>query len=90
MIRFIATLHLALLSVGASLLSQTTVLRRAREDRGSVTIEQVIWAVAVIGIVAIVTGAIITFVEGKAGDGNSGASGSVLWGTVGGSVGCRD
>ena len=66
MIRFIATLHLALLSFGAYLATQVTTLRRAREDRGSVTIEQVLWAVAVIGIVAIITTAIITFVEGKA------------------------
>ena len=39
---------------------------RASEDRGSVTIEQVLWAVAVIGIAAIVITAVTTFVRGKA------------------------
>jgi hypothetical protein len=40
---------------------------RGRSDRGSVTIEQVIWAVAVIGIVAIVVTAITNYVTTKAG-----------------------
>jgi hypothetical protein len=47
---------------------QWQVLRLAsRSDRGSVTIEQVIWAVAVIGIVAIVVTAITNYVTTKAG-----------------------
>jgi hypothetical protein len=40
---------------------------RRRSDRGSVTIEQVIWAVALIGIVAIVVTAITNYVTTKAG-----------------------
>jgi phosphatidylserine decarboxylase len=41
-------------------------LRRAnREERGSVTIEQVIWAVAMIAIAAIVVGAITAYVRSK-------------------------
>ena len=40
---------------------------RSRSDRGSVTIEQVIWAVALIAIVAIVVTAITNYVTTKAG-----------------------
>jgi hypothetical protein len=40
---------------------------RRRSDRGSVTIEQVIWAVALIAIVAIVVTAITNYVTTKAG-----------------------
>lgn len=40
--------------------------RRARDDHGSVTIEQVLWAVAVIAIVFIVVGAVRTFVGNEA------------------------
>ena len=41
-------------------------LRRAnRGERGSVTIEQVIWAVAMIAIAAIVVGAITAYVRSK-------------------------
>ena len=36
-------------------------------ERGSVTIEQVIWAVAIIGIVAIVVTAITNYVTSQAG-----------------------
>jgi len=45
------------------------VARAARRDseRGSVTIEQVIWAVAIIGIVAIVVTAITSYVTAQAG-----------------------
>jgi hypothetical protein len=42
------------------------LLTPAHRERGSVTIENVIWAVAVIGIAAIVTGAIIRYVTAKA------------------------
>ena len=66
MIRFIATLHLALLSFGAYLATQVTTLRRAREDRGSVTIEQVLWAVAAIAIAGLVVVAVRGFVTDKA------------------------
>lgn len=44
---------------------QADTLARAREERGSVTIEQVLWAVAVITISVIVIGAITTFVRNK-------------------------
>ena len=41
-------------------------LRRTdRDERGSVTIEQVIWAVAMIAIAAIVVGAITAYVRSK-------------------------
>ena len=40
---------------------------RRDSDRGSVTIEQVIWAVAIIGIVAIVVTAITNYVTIQAG-----------------------
>jgi hypothetical protein len=47
--------------------TQWQVVTRGRTDRGSVTIEQVIWAVAVIAIVAIVVTAITNYVTTKAG-----------------------
>ena len=40
---------------------------RGDPERGSVTIEQVIWAVAIIGIVAIVVTAITNYVTTQAG-----------------------
>jgi ABC-type transport system involved in Fe-S cluster assembly fused permease/ATPase subunit len=40
---------------------------RRDSERGSVTIEQVIWAVAIIGIVAIVVTAITNYVTSQAG-----------------------
>lgn len=43
-------------------------LVRGDSDRGSVTIEQVLWAVAVIAIAGIVVLAITKFVTGKAGE----------------------
>ena len=43
-------------------------MRRAQDERGSVTIEQVLWAVAVIAIAAIVITAVRTFVTNKAGE----------------------
>ncbi|QFQ31567.1 hypothetical protein EEW87_000755 [Janibacter melonis] len=45
---------------------QVDVLRRAREDRGSVTIEQVLWAVAAIAIAGLVVVAVRGFVTDKA------------------------
>ena len=47
--------------------TQWQVVTRGRTDRGSVTIEQVIWAAAVIAIVAIVVTAITNYVTTKAG-----------------------
>lgn len=56
-------------TLGRTLDQAHDTLRRARRDgrdeRGSVTIEQVIWAVALIGIAAIVVGAITAYVNSK-------------------------
>ncbi len=41
---------------------------RARSERGSVTTEHVLWAVAVIAIVGIVVAAIKAYVESQAGN----------------------
>ena len=41
---------------------------RARGERGSVTTEHVLWAVAVIAIVGIVVAAVKTYVETQAGN----------------------
>lgn len=40
---------------------------RSRDERGSVTTEHVLWAVAVIGIVGIVVAAVKAYVESQAG-----------------------
>lgn len=66
MISLIATLQVLGLRVQDHTADQLGVLRRAREDRGSVTIEQVLWAVAAIAIAGLVVLAVTTFVEGKA------------------------
>lgn len=42
--------------------------RRLRDERGSVTTEHVLWAVAVIAIVGIVVAAIKAYVESQAGN----------------------
>ncbi len=54
---FLLTLHLGV---------DTRV--RARDERGSVTTEHVLWAVAVIAIVGIVVAAIKAYVETQAGN----------------------
>lgn len=41
---------------------------RSTDEEGSITIEQVLWAVAIIAIVAIVVTAITTFVTDKSGE----------------------
>ncbi len=43
-------------------------LRRQQRERGSVTIEHVLWAVAVIAIVAIVVAAVRAYVTTQAGN----------------------
>jgi hypothetical protein len=45
----------------------TRVPRRGRVERGSVTIEHVLWSVAVIAIVAIVVAAVKAYVTAQAG-----------------------
>lgn len=66
MLRFFAALHVlgthSLNHVG----DQVDVLRRVRDDRGSITIEQVVWAVAIIAICFIVITAITQFVDSEA------------------------
>ncbi|QWF22279.1 hypothetical protein KM427_00555 [Nocardioides sp. LMS-CY] len=65
MLKLFIALQLAALTVRASLEDRVT---RQRDERGSVTIEQVIWAGAVIIIVGIVVAAIKAFVTEKSGD----------------------
>ena len=49
-------------------LRHTVTTRRGRDERGSVTMEHVLWAVAVIAIVAIVVAAIKAYVESQSGN----------------------
>jgi hypothetical protein len=62
MLKLFIALQLAALAVSASLEDRVT---RKRDERGSVTIEQVIWAGAVIVIVGIVVAAIKFFVTSE-------------------------
>jgi hypothetical protein len=64
MIKFLVTLHLAGIALLKQFEDRTT---KRREGRGSVTIEQVIWAVAVLAIAAIVYAAIKAFVTTESG-----------------------
>jgi heme/copper-type cytochrome/quinol oxidase subunit 2 len=65
MLKHFITLQVAMLALIATL--EDRVAKHRREERGSVTIEQVIWAGAVIVIVAIVVAAIKAFVTSEAG-----------------------
>lgn len=62
MLKLFIALHLAALTTLASLEDRVA---RQRDERGSVTIEQVIWAGAVIVIVGIVVAAIKFFVTSE-------------------------
>lgn len=62
-----ATLHTLGATLGESIDEKMRIIAGER-DRGSVTIEQVLWAVAVVGIAAIVVGAITSYVRSKAGE----------------------
>ncbi len=54
--------------VGAGLAIDQWITRRSRRDeRGSVTTEHVLWAVAVIAIVGVVVAAVKAYVESQAG-----------------------
>ena len=64
MLKLFITLQVTALGLIATMDDQ--ILER-RDERGSVTIEQVIWAAAVIAIVAIVVAAITAFVRSEAG-----------------------
>lgn len=46
----------------------TRLRSRAEDERGSVTTEHVLWAVAVIAIVGVVVAAVKTYVENQAGN----------------------
>lgn len=62
MLKLFITLQVAALTVLTSLEDRTV---KHRDERGSVTIEQVIWAGAVIGIVGIVVAAIKFYVTSE-------------------------
>ena len=65
MFKLLITLHMAALAVITSMEDRIVIHRR--DERGSVTIEQVIWAGAVILIVGIVVAAIRAYVTTEAG-----------------------
>lgn len=65
MLKLFITLQMTALAVIASMEDRT--VKHRRDERGSVTIEQVIWAGAVILIVGIVVAAIRAFVTSEAG-----------------------
>ena len=68
--RMTAQLHLLALRAEEYVTAQCDLVRRSVKgdpERGSITIEQVIWAVAVIAIVAIVVTAITNYVTAQAG-----------------------
>lgn len=54
----VATLH----TLGVNLVDRAQTSLKTKSERGSETIEKVLWAVAVIAIVAIVVAAIRTYV----------------------------
>lgn len=56
--------------IGALVVLHLTIdtRRRQRSERGSVTIEHVLWAVAVIAIVGVVVAAVMAYVETQAGN----------------------
>jgi hypothetical protein len=64
MLTLFINLQVAMLTMTGS--TEDRIVKRRRDERGSVTIEQVIWAGAVIVIVAIVVAAIKAFVTTEA------------------------
>jgi len=62
MLKLFIALQLAAMTVLVSLEDRAT---RQRDERGSVTIQEVLWAVAAIAIVAIVVAAIKAFVTSE-------------------------
>ncbi|MDI9629437.1 MAG: hypothetical protein QM286_13025 [Acidobacteriota bacterium] len=67
MIRLAVMLQMLLKDAGSYVGEQYRTLRSAmRDERGSVTMEQVLWAVAMIAIVAIAVAAITSFITTKA------------------------
>jgi heme/copper-type cytochrome/quinol oxidase subunit 2 len=65
MFKLLITLKVTALAVIASM--EDRIVKHRRDERGSVTIEQVIWAGAVILIVGIVVAAISAYVTSEAG-----------------------
>lgn len=69
MIRLVVLFQMLLGRAGDYVAGQRRVLRVAMKDeRGSVTIEHVLWAVAVLAFVAIVVGAIGGYINAKVGE----------------------
>ncbi|MGO1165201.1 MAG: hypothetical protein ACTMHL_01150 [Janibacter sp.] len=66
MIQLFATLQVLSTHAISYLDDQVEVIGRAREDRGSITIEQVLWAVAIIALAGTVIGIVTSYVKGKA------------------------
>lgn len=64
MLKLCIALQLAAMAALASLENRVT---RQRDERGSVTIQEVLWAVAAIAIVGIVVAAIRAFVTSESG-----------------------
>lgn len=67
MIQLVATLHVLGTQVMDYTERQAKVLRAARDDRGSVTIEQVMWAAILVALVLGVAAVIRNFVQNEAG-----------------------
>ena len=65
MLKLFITLQVTALAVIACM--EDRIVKHRRDERGSVTIEQVIWAGAVILIVGIVVAAITAYVTSEAG-----------------------
>lgn len=66
MIRLVVMLQMLLKDAGSYVDGQHRTLRSAMKDeRGSVTMEQVLWAVAVLAFVAIAVAAITSFITSK-------------------------
>jgi len=64
MLKFAVVLHILAVALQDH---ATSISTRRREERGSVTIENVLWAVAVIAFVGIVVAAIRAYVSREAG-----------------------
>ena len=69
MIRLVVMFQMLLGRAGSYVAGQRRVLRTAMSDeRGSVTIEHVLWAIAVLGFVTLVVAAIGAFINAKVGE----------------------
>ena len=69
MIRLVVMFQMLLGRAGSYVGAQRRVLRvTMKDERGSVTIEHVLWAVAVLAFVAVVVGAIGSYINAKVGE----------------------